>query len=271
MGDTCCFPFSMGRIKKMIEGHVPGIYVHSLKIGPNMIVDEERGYLGNANDEVKDVCDYIANDEQLKNGFHAMGFSQGGQFLMAVAERCPDLGMKNLITFGGQLQGVFGLPNCAADNAICEEIRRLLNLGAYIDYIQNGLIQAQYWHDSLDLELFKEKSIFLADILNARDIKNETYSENLQKLSNFVMVRFLKDTMVIPQESEWMGFYAPGQDQEVLSLQETQLYKEDWLGLKAMDEANKLHFLSFEGEHLQFSDEWFLTEILDQFVVDQAQ
>merc|ERR1712126_778812 len=115
-----------------------------------------------------------------------------------------------------------------------------------------------------DLELFKEKSIFLADILNAKDIKNEAYKENLQKLENFVMVRFLNDTMVIPQESEWFGFYAPGQDHEVLSLQETQLYTEDWLGLKAMDEADKLHFLSYPGEHLEFSDEFFKTEILDK-------
>merc|ERR1711962_1158568 len=269
MGDTCCFPFSMGRIKKMIEEHIPGIYVHNIMIGNNILVDEERGYLGNANEEVQEVCDYIANDPELQNGFHSMGFSQGGQFLMAVAQRCPNPAMKNLITFGGQLQGVFGLPNCNGENSvICEEIRRLLNLGAYIDWIQEGLIQAQYWHDPLDLELFKEKSIFIADVINGRDIKNETTKENMQKLENLVMVRFLLDTMVIPQESEWFGFYAPGDDKTVLSLNETQLYQEDWLGLKAMDEENKLHFLSFPGEHLQFSDEWFKTEILDVFVLD---
>ena len=55
---------------------------------------------------------------------------------------------------------------------------------------------------------------------------NELYKENLQKLSNFVMVKFLKDTMVIPLESEWFGFYAPGQDVEVETLQESALYLE---------------------------------------------
>ena len=39
--------------------------------------------------------------------YNALGFSQGGQFLRAVAQRCPQ-GMKNLITFGGQHQGVYG-------------------------------------------------------------------------------------------------------------------------------------------------------------------
>ena len=36
------------------------------------------------------------------NGYNAIGFSQGGQFLRGVAQKCP--GMKNLISFGGQHQ-----------------------------------------------------------------------------------------------------------------------------------------------------------------------
>ena len=55
---------------------------------------------------------------------------------------------------------------------------------------------------------------------------NEKYRENLKKLENFVMVKFLRDSMVIPIESEWFGFYAPGQDKEVLPLRNTTLYTE---------------------------------------------
>lgn len=42
--------------------------------------------------------------------YNAIGFSQGGQFLRAVAQRCPG-GMKKLISFGGQHQGVYGRSN----------------------------------------------------------------------------------------------------------------------------------------------------------------
>lgn len=55
---------------------------------------------------------------------------------------------------------------------------------------------------------------------------NENYLINLKKLDNFVMVKFLADSMVVPRESEWFGFYAPGQDVEVLPLQQTKLYLE---------------------------------------------
>ena len=33
MGDSCCNPWSMGAVKRMIQDEVPGIYVHSLMIG----------------------------------------------------------------------------------------------------------------------------------------------------------------------------------------------------------------------------------------------
>jgi palmitoyl-protein thioesterase len=50
------------------------------------------------------VCEMIANDPALQNGFNAIGFSQGGQFLRAVAQRCPTPRMRNLITVGSQHQ-----------------------------------------------------------------------------------------------------------------------------------------------------------------------
>lgn len=268
MGDTCCFPFSMGRIKTLVEERIPGIYVRSLMIGDSIIVDEEHGYFGNVNDQVTEVCEKIGNDLQLQGGYHAMGFSQGGQFLRAVAQRCPHPPVKSLVTFGGQHQGVFGLPSCpasASQSHTCEYIRKMLNYGAYSSWIQNKLVQAQYWHDPLNEEEYHNKSIFLADI-NSENGLNDEYRTNLKKLDNFVMVKFLTDTMVVPQESEWFGFYAPGQDQDLLPLQQTQLYLEDHLGLKEMDEAGKLQFLTQPGDHLEFSDEWFLTEIVDKYV-----
>jgi palmitoyl-protein thioesterase len=36
MGDSCCNPLSMGAIQKLIESHIPGVYVHSLMIGSNI-------------------------------------------------------------------------------------------------------------------------------------------------------------------------------------------------------------------------------------------
>ena len=55
-------------------------------------------------------------------------------------------------------------------------------------------------------------------------MKNETYKVNLNKLENLVLVMFSNDTMVVPRESSHFGFYAAGQDQTVVPLQQTQIY-----------------------------------------------
>ncbi|MEQ2164223.1 hypothetical protein GOODEAATRI_004406 [Goodea atripinnis] len=62
--------------------------------------------------------------------------------------------------------------------------------------------------------------------------------KNLQQLEKFVMVKFLQDTVVDPVDTE------------------------DRLGLAAMDKAQKLVFLSTDGDHLQFTTEWFNSNLL---------
>lgn len=81
MGDSCCFSFSLGKMKKMLEAEIPGVYVKSLKIGQNMVEDYQSGYFVHPNKQIKNACNQIKADPQLQDGFNAVGFSQGGQFL----------------------------------------------------------------------------------------------------------------------------------------------------------------------------------------------
>ena len=39
------------------------------------------GFFKDVNEQVTMVCEKIASDPKLKNGYNALGFSQGGQFL----------------------------------------------------------------------------------------------------------------------------------------------------------------------------------------------
>ncbi|XP_014033046.1 palmitoyl-protein thioesterase 1 [Salmo salar] len=262
MGDSCCNPLSMGSIKKMIEEAIPGIDVLSLMIGKTVIQDTENGFFMDVNEQVSMVCSQLAQDPKLKDGYNAMGFSQGGQFLRAVAQRCPSPPMKTLISVGGQQQGVYGLPRCPGESShICDWIRKKLNSGAYTDTVQKHLVQAQYWHDPLNDDLYKKHSLFLADV-NQERVVNETYKKNLQLLDKFVMVKFLQDSVVDPVDTEWFGFLKTGQAKETETLQESVLYREDRLGLAAMEAAGKLDFLATEGDHLQFTDEWFNAKLV---------
>ncbi|GAM19389.1 hypothetical protein SAMD00019534_025640 [Acytostelium subglobosum LB1] len=263
MGDTCCYPFSMGYIKKVIEDQIPGIYVKSLMIGKDIPDDEYNSFFLPVNQQVDEVCQQIKNDPELANGFNAIGFSQGGQFHRAYVQRCNDPPVYNLVSVGGQHQGVYGMPRCSATNqTLCNLAREMLELGVYTDEVQDRLVQAQYWQDPLDEAEYLAKSQFLADINNARSSKNETYKKNFISLNHFVMVKFLNDTMVIPRESEWFGWYAPGQARDLIPMEETQLYTEDWIGLQYLNNEGRVTKIGCEGNHLQFTEPWFIQNLI---------
>lgn len=268
MGDSCCFDFSLGAIKKKLFASIPGVYVNSLQIGDSVTQDVENGYFMHPDKQIVTACQIINNDPMLANGFNAIGFSQGAQFLRALVQRCPSPPVKNLISVGGQHQGVYGLPNCGAlSSETCDYIRRLLNHAAYIWWVQRGLVQATYWHDPLHEKLYETSSTFLSDINNEIQI-NEAYIANLQNLKNFVMIKFENDTVVQPVETEWFGFYKPGQSVELETLQESALYIEDRLGLKQLDENNKLKFLAHPGNHLKLEWSWFEENVIEPYLKD---
>lgn len=83
------------------------------------------------------------------------------------------------------------------------------------------------------------------------------------------MVKFENDTIVQPKQSQWFGYYRPGQDKEIIPLEETVLYKEDRIGLKAMEKTGQLVLLETEGNHLQFKKKWFQANILP-YLKEQA-
>ena len=58
----------------------------------------------------------------------------------ALVQKCEGIQMKNLITFGGQHQGVAGFPNCPVGGPICDSIRDLVNTAAYRPVIQNRYV-----------------------------------------------------------------------------------------------------------------------------------
>ena len=259
MGDSCCNPLSMGSVKSMVEKEL-STYVLSLKIGTSLISDTLNGFFMDVNEQIEMVCNIIKNDNQLQEGYNAIGFSQGGQFLRGLAQRCPNPPMKNLISVGGQHQGVYGLPHCSGSWFICKEVERLLNLGAYNDYVQSHLVQAQYWHDPLNEAKYRSHSKFIADI-NQEVTTNPEYRQNLLQVSNITFVMFNKDTMVIPKESEWFGFYKEGSDKELMTLEESEIWINDKLGLKEMASQGRLAFLKVEGDHLQIPIDFWYKEI----------
>jgi len=114
--------------------------------------------------------------------------------------------------------------------------------------------------------MYVERSRFLARLNNEREPRNETYKQNMLQLKKMVMVKFLNDTVLVPSESEFFGFYQLGQDTKVVSMKETYLYQEDWIGIKELDETHRLDFIETFGDHLVFSLDWFNSTIINPYL-----
>jgi palmitoyl-protein thioesterase len=68
--------------------------------------------------------------------------------------------------------------------------------------------------------------------------------------------------MVTPHESEHFGFYEENNPSKIIPLNESSLYINDLLGLKTMDEQSRIIFLESDTDHLQFTDQWFIDNII---------
>lgn len=260
MGDTAYG--SLDIVRQALQRYFPGIAVYSVQVGGNAVEDVLGGYFVNVNYQIEQVCKEILANDVIK-GFgvlNAVGFSQGAQFLRGLVQRCPLLenGIRvgNLVSLGGQHQGVYGLPNCYK-TPFCDYIRYMLTEAAYEKEVQEHLVQAEYWHDPNREEEYKNKNIFIADINNELN-NHPDYKERLSNLSNFVLVQFNEDEMVIPRESSLFGFYKPNQTKEIVSMEDSQLFSSDCIGLRTLAENQRLTQIRVPGNHLQFSITWFI-------------
>ncbi|KXN72526.1 alpha/beta-hydrolase [Conidiobolus coronatus NRRL 28638] len=263
LGDDCCNPESMGRVKTLIEDHIPGTYVHSIKLTPTVSGDKQAGFLGNLNNQIDEVCSNLRNNTRLKDGFNALGFSQGGLFLRAYMERCQYPPIKTLVTFGSPHAGIASAPGCDDDmpGSSCSWMRFMLRRGAYSYYVRDHVIQAQYFKDPLQLDNYYKHNIFLPYINNELPAINQTYSKSLKKLNKLVLVKFSKDSMIVPKDSAWFGFIKGKDFSQIESLRESLGYKKDLIGLRTLDEADKLEFLLIDAEHMRIPNDFLIHKI----------
>jgi len=258
-------------VKDEIQRLIPGVYVYSVEIGGSITVDEVSGFLGNANDQIEFVCGVLKSNPNLTEGFNALGFSQGGQFLRGYVERCNDPPVYNLITMGSQHMGVADFPDCVSVNeTICKIVEEILSWGVYTELAQDNVIQAEYFRDPMDIDEYLESCVLMPDLNNEKKDKNGQYKTNLISLNTLALFMFENDTVVVPKESEWFGYFEDGNLNVKLPMRKLPIYQQDWIGLKTLDNAGKIHFGSVPGNHMQFTFEWFDSNVIQAYLMNSV-
>lgn len=247
---------SVGDLAQRIH---PGTFVYNIRLDEDPGQDRSATFFGNVTEQISQVCEALKEHEVLGSApvVNGIGFSQGGQFLRGLVQRCDwKTKMNNLLTFGSQHNGINNI-HCKAGDWVCKGVAAVAKANTWTNYAQSHLVPAQYYRTINDTTVqpspeYLENSNFLADINNERKEKNDTYAERIAALNKFVMLIFTEDQTVVPKESGWFTEVV-GEDVKI-SLQDRKLYKEDWLGLKSLDKKGGLVFGKVKGAHMELSE-----------------
>ena len=284
MGDSC---FNEGM--KSITSHMASLtqsYGTCIPTGDTLHEDTINGYLMSMDENIEIFAKKVKEDPNLKNGFHAVGMSQGNNVIRGYIALYNDPPVHTFISINGVNAGVSAVPYYIPSlekieaeapplhNKICDALMEVASRRAYSDFAQSKSFQANYWRDPRPVE--KEnymKYSQLAKLGNERpreEERNSQLNENFLKTKQFVFVLATEDTIVWPKEGEQFGCPNPNAEDpftDILPMRECEWYKKDLFGLKSADEQKKIHFEEFKGNHLQFEisdlDRWVMKYILE--------
>lgn len=248
---------SVGALASKIH---PGTHVEYIRAAESGSDDQRATFFGNITAQSEQICEDLLSNTNLTDAHgvvrvDALGFSQGGQFLRGLVERCEGLSVRSLVTYGSQHNGIAQFQRCGTWDLLCKGAVALVGGNAWTDYVQDRVVPAQYYREvnkttGLPVEGYLEHSHFLADVNNEREKKKGVYKERLAALERFVMIVFEDDETVVPKESGW--FAEVNETSAVVTpLRERAIYREDWIGLRELDGKGGLVFASVPGKHME--------------------
>jgi len=211
----------------------------------------------------EDACKKVANDPLFKGEFNVVGLSQGGLIARYITESCDMPGkVRNLLTVAGPHMGVDSAARCSS-GVLCNISNKILKSIVYDGFAQNNVAPAGYWRDPNNFITYETKNVFLPALNNEHPSPSDFSKLRASRFSQInagMFVMFTEDMVIWPRETA--HFQPLAADGTVMKLEDSDFYKKDYIGLRALNEAGKITFTSLPGDHLEFTTK----DITDTFI-----
>ena len=207
------------------------------------------------NKQGKEACDKLASDPIFAGkDISVIGISQGGLIGRYIIQKC-DFGGRVMRygTLSSPQMGLIRLKHETCD-IYCTIQDWLLKLVPYFEFTQDIYAPSNYYKDMYNYDSYLKYSSFLADINNERTIKNPSYKSKITTLEKVLLVVNENEDVIDPPTSGWFDFYAVNSD-SVISRRDSDFFKEDYLGIRELEESGRITIASFKGPHVNYTYE----------------
>ena len=234
----------------------PGMKSFTEKIGKELntvahCFESGAGFLESFEKQCEQACSGIQNNPSFQEEFSVIGLSQGALIARYIIEMCNLKGYATrFVSVGGPQMGVSKFPHCPKNTPFCFLLNSITDTSVYSPEIQKSVGPAGYFRTNKKIEKYIEKSTVLAP-LNNESQKSSNKKTRFLLLEKIQLIMFSKDTMIIPKETAWFGYY--DENNNTQAVYNSDLYKNDLIGLKTLNEKGKVNFDSINGDHLQFT------------------
>jgi palmitoyl-protein thioesterase len=172
--------------------------------------------------------------QKIDGKINIIGVSQGGLLARCYVEKYSHLinPVHSLITYGTPHMGIFN------EKLNLSPLEYWKNPYKYEEYLHNNdflvFLNNEKWHDDYSI-----------------------YKTNIVRLDNFLMIWSNIDTVISPKQSAKFEFYnvsnvKSNDPLEIVDFKISSTYKNDLIGLKTLDENNKLIVRQYDCKHEDF-------------------
>ncbi|KAJ8920980.1 hypothetical protein NQ315_015775 [Exocentrus adspersus] len=229
---------SMELIKNRIEQKHPGTIVY------NVVEFGGWSSLDNMWYQVQQLGENITNfSKQHPDGVNFLGYSQGALLARTILQANPDHNVHRFISLSGPQAGQYGtqflhlyFPGLA--------LRTAFEL--FYSRVGQHTSVGNYWKDPYHQSLYLNYSQYLPYVNNEIESNRSTeFKTALTKLNKLVLIGGPDDNVITPWQSSQFGFY--NENGTVVNFIDRDIYKEDRIGLRTLDEKGKLVMVTVPG------------------------
>lgn len=214
---------------------------------------------GKFENEVYEISKIFNQDPIFQGEFNVVGISQGGLYARYLISMFKELkgACRNYVSLGTPHMGITKLPYMHK-GPLAAIVNGIVKLGVYSYTVLDTIVPASYFRIPTDMLKYMDRC-FLAK-LNNEEYIDKYINWKIRRLNRMFLGMFEKDQKVYPKESAIFGY--PDIDGSIWSIRDVDLYQEDWIGLKNLDEQGRLIMYKYPGRHMEIT-----TEEMDKTIV----